>query len=103
MTALSCANSPTELSGLVRYPEKLTELSIHYGEDHENGLTLDGIEKFPNLEKLMIDSYDLKDTSALSAFSNLKEFTLRSDTLTSLVNFAGNTGMIQIKLECDRI
>ena len=51
----------------------------------------------------MIDSYDLKDASALSAFSNLKEFTLRSDTLTSLVNLAGNTGMIQMKLECDSL
>lgn len=60
----------SEFSGT--YLGKLTELSVHYDENHENGLTLAGIEIFPNLEKLMIDSYDLKDASALSAFLSLK-------------------------------
>lgn len=68
LRAVYSENTLSELTSIVPYPENITDLGYvasFFDKD------LSGIENFPNLEYLTVESNQLNDISALNAFPNL--------------------------------
>ncbi len=95
----SYMQSPQEAAGLLEHPENLKELGL-WGSD----VSLEGLDAFPALEGLQIDSNEFSDTRPLVQAKNLKRLEL--DLFEQKINpsdLAVLTSLEELRIECSGI
>lgn len=71
---ISCyGDTPGQVADSLEHPEELRELEITAGLD-----SLDGLEKFPSLERLSLDCYNLTEIRELANAKTIKDLTIEN-------------------------